>query len=102
MFGGARVGEQSMLPPSDPLSPKDLDTLDTFEDSNDMFRQWADSGAAATTTQPTRAQCARCCEPVRTLYMPCLSCGHGFHISCFRLWFTSPNQKCPAIGCDCL
>jgi len=47
------------------------------------------------------AVCFVCCERVRTLYVPCWLCGHGSHIACFRKWFTSPEQKCPAIGCDC-
>lgn len=47
--------------------------------------------------------CAVCGLRVRTLYAPCWSCGHGFHVSCFRRWFNSSDlgQNCPAIGCDC-
>merc|ERR1712137_135764 len=47
------------------------------------------------------AICAVCIEQVRTLYIPCGWCGHGYHIACFRQRFASSDQKCPALGCEC-
>eukprot|EP00931_Biecheleriopsis_adriatica_P120699 TRINITY_DN95805_c0_g1_i1.p1 TRINITY_DN95805_c0_g1~~TRINITY_DN95805_c0_g1_i1.p1 ORF type:complete len:1084 (-),score=186.15 TRINITY_DN95805_c0_g1_i1:105-3356(-) len=64
----------------------------TSEPSLPPFSEPADSG------QPI---CAVCCKRVSGLYTPCWSCGHGFHMPCFRRWFTASDQKCPAIGCEC-
>jgi len=53
------------------------------------------------TAVAVKSVCVACCREVRTLYTPCWSCGHGYHVSCLRQWFTSADQKCPAIGCEC-
>lgn len=45
--------------------------------------------------------CSVCREPARTLSTTCWSCGHSFHIKCFRTWFDSPERQCPSIGCQC-
>lgn len=44
--------------------------------------------------------CSVCCEKVRSLYLPCFCCDHGFHVACFRRWFTD-METCPVIGCEC-
>lgn len=45
--------------------------------------------------------CVVCWERVRNLYMPCVACGHGYHLPCFRDWFNATDLKCPVIGCEC-
>eukprot|EP00928_Gymnodinium_smaydae_P058107 TRINITY_DN4132_c0_g1_i1.p1 TRINITY_DN4132_c0_g1~~TRINITY_DN4132_c0_g1_i1.p1 ORF type:complete len:1048 (-),score=146.39 TRINITY_DN4132_c0_g1_i1:248-3391(-) len=45
--------------------------------------------------------CAVCDLKVHKLYMPCYLCGHGFHIGCFKSWFSDRLQKCPQVGCEC-
>jgi hypothetical protein len=50
---------------------------------------------------PPAPVCAVCWQRVRGLYMPCCWCGHGSHMACFRQWFTTADQKCPTIGCEC-
>lgn len=76
-----------------PMSP-------TMDSTQDMALLGFD-GESQKRTKRLGVHCVVCCERVRTLYMPCLSCGHGFHISCFREWFATPDQKCPSIGCEC-
>lgn len=63
---------------------------------------YGSSGGVASQRPQSCAVCAVCQEVVRRLYVPCWVCGHGCHMACFRRWFTSPDAKCPTIGCDCL
>lgn len=45
--------------------------------------------------------CGVCCLRVQTLCTPCWHCNHGFHLKCYRAWFSSLERKCPTIGCEC-
>mmetsp|Transcript_52465 Transcript_52465/g.170399 ORF Transcript_52465/g.170399 Transcript_52465/m.170399 type:complete len:1092 (+) Transcript_52465:54-3329(+) len=61
----------------------------------------AQAGEAGRLSSGSAGVCGLCRMRVQSLYTPCWSCSHGFHVSCFRQWFTGANQKCPCIGCEC-
>lgn len=60
-----------------------------------------ESGPFQEAPADTATICRVCREPARTLFTSCWSCGHGFHIKCFRKWFDTPEKRCPSIGCEC-
>lgn len=67
----------------------------------------SDSDSSSPAVPQREPLCGVCCLRMRGLRTPCVSCGHSYHMHCFRDWFiadpsTSPERSvCPTAGCEC-
>merc|ERR1712107_765689 len=73
---------QSRLSQKEMFSFTAIDTLTSAEDAYKASNE---------------ARCAVCVGRARALFVPCGWCGHGYHIACFRQWFSSGDQNAPQL-----